>query len=268
MSRPFRLQVLGDLHLEHHRYAPTVASDIDAILVAGDVSPFPARRAIAELEGMFGAAEVPVLYVLGNHEFYGGDWNRTLDAARERAAASEVVTLLEDDAYVLERGEEKLRVLGCTLWVDLELDGRKAGEHLFHRAPFMLTDFGQIDRGMGRLKPSDMIRRHKRSREWLDGQLAAKFDGPTVVLTHHGVGPGSVSRQYQGDPANGLFNSDLTELIEWRRPALWVHGHVHQSFDYLVGGTRIVVNPRGYPRENPSFRDDLVVEIDSPRDAT
>ena len=60
---------------------------------------------------------------------------------------------------------------------------------------------------------------------------------------------------------NGAFVSDLSEVIERREPDLWVHGHVHDSFDYQVGRTRVVSNPKGYEHENPSFVPGLVVEV-------
>ena len=46
---------------------------------------------------------------------------------------------------------------------------------------------------------------------------------------------------------NGGYHSNLEEFI-MDRPniKLWTHGHTHEDFDYMVGDTRVVCNPRGY----------------------
>src|SRR3546814_1788053 len=82
----------------------------------------------------------------------------------------------------------------------------------------------------------------------------------------HGIAPGSTHPRYRGDRLNGAFVSDLTALLDETRPVLAIHGHVHDSFDYTVGATRIVVNPRGYAsdaytQENGAFDSRLTVEI-------
>jgi len=106
--------------------------------------------------------------------------------------------------------------------------------------------------------------------------LAEPFDGPTVVVTHHGPHPGSIHPRFNGNVANPAFVSDLSSLMG--RAALWIHGHTHASFDYEVAGTRVLANPRGYAGphpvsgrvhgtpdspENPAFDPALTVELSS-----
>jgi hypothetical protein len=89
---------------------------------------------------------------------------------------------------------------------------------------------------------------------WLAQRLAEPFAGPTVVVTHHLPHRECIHPKYEGTRFNPCFASDLDHLV--RAPvALWVHGHTHESIDFLVNGTRVVCNPRGYlPHEpNPSF---------------
>jgi Icc-related predicted phosphoesterase len=91
-----------------------------------------------------------------------------------------------------------------------------------------------------------------------------------VVVTHHAVHWNSVHPRFQGDPLTAAFVSDQSALIERYQPALWVHGHVHNSSDYRVGvgggasvgGTRIICNPHGYGSENDAFNGAMVVEIE------
>jgi Icc-related predicted phosphoesterase len=98
--------------------------------------------------------------------------------------------------------------------------------------------------------------------KWLERKLTEAFDGPTVVVSHHLPHRQSIHPKYQGNPLNPCFASDLARLV--RAPvALWIHGHTHESMDYVVNGTRVVCNPRGYvPMEpNPSFDSMRVVDL-------
>jgi Icc-related predicted phosphoesterase len=75
-----------------------------------------------------------------------------------------------------------------------------------------------------------------------------------VVLTHHLPAPGSIWPRFVGSPLNAFFMCDMSSHIEARRPKLWVHGHTHTRCDYLLGETRVVANPLGYPKELASQR--------------
>jgi Icc-related predicted phosphoesterase len=92
---------------------------------------------------------------------------------------------------------------------------------------------------------------HAESRTWLRENLALPFNGKTVVVSHHCPHPLSVSREYDGDHLTPAFCSDLSPEISEFQPVLWVHGHTHFCFDYVVPETRtrVVCNPRGYVRE-------------------
>jgi hypothetical protein len=108
-----------------------------------------------------------------------------------------------------------------------------------------------------------MRARHQASRAWLEARLAQAHAGPTVVITHHLPGAGSVAERYRDDLGNAGFASHLDHLMG--KAALWVHGHTHDSFDYAVRGTRVLCNPRGYPvnggNENAAFAPGLVVDL-------
>ena len=82
------------------------------------------------------------------------------------------------------------------------------------------------------------------------------------MVTHHLPAPMSVARRYANDPLNPAFASRLEDLIEKNHPELWIHGHTHVPCDYELFKTRIVSNPRGYPRENAdgALHPGLVVE--------
>ncbi|WP_439494670.1 hypothetical protein [Bosea sp. (in: a-proteobacteria)] len=98
--------------------------------------------------------------------------------------------------------------------------------------------------------PDDALALHVADKAFIEAQLAQSFAGRTVVITHHAPHPGSIPPQYRGDPLTAAFTSDLTSLITRYRPDIWIHGHDHHQHDYVVGSTRIVANPAGYPRIN------------------
>jgi DNA repair exonuclease SbcCD nuclease subunit len=137
----------------------------------------------------------------------------------------------------------------------------------------VMNDHSAIRSSEGeRFRPEHALAEHEKALAWLQEQLALPFEGRTVVVTHHGVTPSSVHPRYLDDPGNAAFVSDLRPLVGLAD--LWIHGHVHDSFDYRVGGTRVIANPRGYalnrlragaPRdlrwENPAFDAALVIEI-------
>jgi hypothetical protein len=69
-----------------------------------------------------------------------------------------------------------------------------------------------------------------------------------VVVTHHAPSKASIKPRYQGDHLmNGGYSSDLSEFIlDNPQIKVWTHGHTHDHFDYMIGSTRILCNPRGY----------------------
>jgi predicted phosphodiesterase len=253
-----RLHILSDLHLgqagmEH----PAV--DADAVILAGDIAR-PADG-IAWARG-FGR---PVLYVPGNHEYYGGSLEGTQARLDELATGTDV-HVLQQRALVLQG----VRFLGATLWTDFLLFGDGAGRATAAEAASRyMRDFQRIRLHDGGDAPlftpqhcAEVFRTHA---AWLQQQLDVPHDGPTVVITHHAPSPRSIHPRFEGSPINACFVSRAEHLLGGQRARLWVHGHTHDSFDYAVGGTRVLCNPRGYCRdgqvENARFDPALVVEV-------
>ena len=100
---------------------------------------------------------------------------------------------------------------------------------------------------------------------WLEARLDEPFDGPTVVITHHAPSSKSIHPRFADSLLNACFVSDAEWLVNGTRVALWIHGHVHDSFDYVLNGARVLCNPRGYAKngvnENARFDPRLVVDV-------
>lgn len=250
-----RLHVLSDLHLEQGPFAPTDV-DADAVVLAGDVAT--GTRGVEWARGW--AGDRPVLYVAGNHEFYGHE-TPGLIAQLRRAAAGSSVQVLENDEVTLGG----VRFLGCTLWSDFEFDGPQRRCESMRLCERVVNDYRQIQFGPEArgLAPRDTLTLHLASRRWLAARLAQPHDGPTVVITHH-------SPLIQTRPAAavlralaGAFASDVTDLMGEGRAALWIYGHTHRPADVAMRGTRILSNPRGYSHQLVAgFDPGCVVEPD------
>ena len=246
-----KLHILSDLHTEFADFSPP-ETGADVVILAGDIG--------VGLGGIEWAArrfpKAPVIYVPGNHEFYGHDIRLT-DQLKEAASVS--IHILNNDTLELEG----IRFLGCTLWTDFNLHGEGEAWFARQRAKQLIEDFASIKNGRRRFTPEDSVDIHKASKTWLVSELEKEFNGPTVVVTHHLPASSSVAKQYANDPLNPAFASRLEDVIEKYRPELWVHGHTHVPCDYELFDTRIVCNPGGYPGENScsNFRGDLVVSV-------
>lgn len=251
-----RLQIMSDFHFDvMPAIEPRLAAGVDAVVVAGDVCEGIADG-IGWLRRHLGAS-VPIVLVAGNHEYFG----RSLPAeaaAGAQAARAHGVAFLDDDEAVIGG----VRFVGSTLWTDFDLYGTEHRADAMAIAKTFMVDHRQITYAGGhRFLPEEARRRHLASRRYLDQTLARRHAGPTVVVTHHGPHRLSLAARYRDDLLSAAFVSDLSMLIEARRPALWLHGHTHTSFDYHVGTTRVVCNPHGYGDENPAYNPALAVTV-------
>lgn len=253
-----RLQFFSDLHVGVAPLRPiAIASDVDAVVVAGDVYP-GAERAFGCLRQIV-PMHVPIVMVLGNHEFYRRCWDEEVAAARQQAPLYGV-HLLENDTVTIGN----VRFIGATLWTDYALFGDHTVADAMDAAARGLNDHRLINwtkQPWRRFRPQEALELHRRSRAFIEAELGEPFVGATVAVTHHAPHPGSLHARYRNDLLSAAFVSDLTAVIETGRPNVWVHGHVHDSFDYRVGATRVLSNPHGYGIENAAFDPALVLEI-------
>jgi Icc-related predicted phosphoesterase len=254
--------IYSDLHLEQRPFTATaedgrrVDSEVDLVILAGDI-----HEGTQGLE--WARREFPdkrIVYVAGNHEFYRQDWNRHIDSMRESARKLEV-DYLERDAIEIDG----VQFLGCTLWTDFELDGKTTALAAIEAARRKVSDYRAIDvrqppagehLGDAKLFPELTRFRHEDSVAWLLEAFDQTDPRTTIVITHHAPLPNSIPLQHQGHDLRAAYASDLSRLMG--KAALWIHGHIHHSVDYISNGTRVISNPRGRKLksgefENPRF---------------
>ena len=252
-----KIALLSDLHLSVHPM-PAPPTDADVVVLAGDLG-----RPAAAMEWA-GQYRQPTLFVAGNHEYYGTDLASGLAELRARAAGT-AVRVLERETWH-HRG---VRFLGCTLWADLRLwQTAEEREQGLAQATQFVGDFSRIGVAPGfddRFTPALSRLLFDGSVAWLESCFAEPHDGPTVVVTHFAPARGSIATRFAGSAINACFVSDLDAQIRRWQPELWLHGHTHDSFDYRIGATRVVANPRGYVLkgeiENRRFDPSLTLEV-------
>lgn len=249
-----KLQIVSDLHLSQAGL-DLPATDADVIVLAGDIA-----RPAQAIDWARGLGK-PALYVPGNHEFYGGSLEGRI--AELRALCEDSPVRLLHDAEVRIGG---VRILGTTLWSEFRLPGITDHTAAVQEATHFMRDFSRIRLREGDealLRAEDCTALFRRQSGWLRAQLAQPHAGPTVVISHHAPSMRSIHPRFTGSPVNLCFVSDAEHLLAG--VDLWIHGHTHDSFDYRVGDTRVLCNPRGYARdgkvENARFDPALVVEV-------
>jgi len=272
-----RLWIMSDIHVELTRGwdlpGPGERPDFDVMVVAGDLIP-RMERGVAWLQER--VTDRPVIYVPGNHEFYGADVDRTVEKAHAAAEGSNV-HVLQDQAVEIAG----VAFAGATLWTDFELYGDARSAMLV--AEELMNDFRRVRvRGYAeRFRPQHALARHRASRAFLETEMRRTRTGPLVVVTHHAPTRGPTERPAVPtgyDLLDAAYRSDLTAMMLAApddgtgalRPAdLWVHGHTHESFDEVVGMTRVVSQAKGYGPwpgreqtwDNPGFDPAFVVHV-------
>lgn len=280
-----KLHIVSDVHLEFGKWPKDVdvnTIDADVTVLAGDIG--------VGLEGLQWALtlERPVIYIMGNHEFYGQrPMNDLWRKARAKVEGTNV-HLLENESILIEDPRhpgERVRFVCATLWSDFAILGKDRQQECMDAAMHEMTDYhviyvsrrgnsvaepGFTTRHQGdRLIPRKTLSLHQESRSFLERELArlppaedvAESWRKTVVVSHHAPSVLSLTDQQAAAPLDAAFASSLDHLIG--NADLWVHGHTHVRADYRVGNGRVVSNPRGYLGSEvvPEFDASFVVEI-------
>lgn len=284
------IQLLSDLHLEsnpHFRAQPLPGADL--LVLAGDIGSYQDGSLLSSLGvSDFGLARfsplpvadggagwpTPVLFIPGNHEYDGLDFDATRLRLREACARLGLVWL-EQETVVMGG----VRFVGSTLWADFDAltalqasasaaraseitlgEQLKAREKAFRAANFYLKKNHSLRNGAPMLA-SDVREEALKSQAWLRQALAVPFDGPTVAVTHFAPSLLSADPRYGLTPGTAGFCNALDELLPLAR--LWLHGHLHCPVDYVKHNCRVVGNPLGYARkgEQLTFNPDLLIKV-------
>ena len=292
-----KIKLVSDLHLEFSDVNIVNDQNYDVLILGGDICIAQDLHDHMELPSynMYGAIpdlsrkqervqrfrdffkrcsfQFPhVIYIMGNHEFYHGKFYAGIDYMRDECAKYPNFHMLEQDTVIIQdRNKETGEVsdvvfVGGTLWTDMN----RRDPLTMHAIEGMMNDFRIIrndKRNYAPMSALDVAIRHDKTLGYIKHIVQEHKDKKCVVVGHHSPSFKSVNPMYAHETLmNGGYHSDLSEFIlDHPQIKLWTHGHTHHPFDYTIGETRIVCNPRGY--ENDGYSEDtgwnpnIVLEI-------
>jgi Icc-related predicted phosphoesterase len=240
----------GDIMLAEdlHNHPPTVVSPYESYTELGT-----RQKAAQRFRNFLSRVsnEFPhVVYVAGNHEFYHGRWNQSLEHLRTECARYPNVYFLEREIKVIN----EVSFIGATLWTDCN----KSDPLTLHALSDMMNDYRVIrndDLNYSKLRPAHTVKRHQETLGYLKAVLPDIKYNKIVFVGHHAPSAMSTHDRYKHNVhsiMNGGYHSELSEFIlNHPEIVLWTHGHMHDPFDYMIGTTRVVCNPRGYLGADP-----------------
>lgn len=237
-----KIKLISDVHLEHgtdiHKLmSPSEAADV--LIVAGDLAVGPANtyRALKELQKYHSI----ILYVPGNHEYYGYSLPEFNQQLRILLAKEPDIHFLNNE-YITIKG---IHFIGSTLWTNFRYNPLA-----MLAARVMIADFKYIKE----FTPDQSAIEFYNSVKFIK-YATSTLPGQKVVITHFMPATECIAPQYAGEELmNKYFCNDLAPLIYELTDTTWVFGHTHTPTDTFLNQTRLLANPHGYSQENPEFK--------------
>jgi len=284
-----KIAITSDVHLEFGQLEMENTQNAEVLVLSGDIctavdlrvtdSILSSAKTDRYLEFFNNCSrKFPhVVYIMGNHEHYHGDYATSIGYIKDALKSWENIHVLDKEVW--EHNDHVF--IGGTLWTDMNGEDEMTMRHVERRMnDFQIcknslrqvnyrTHEPTLDENGVQLKdeqdnpkyhaafhvrdaylsPSDALEDHKEMMKFLTVTYDHIPPWKTVVVcTHHAPSKGSEHPRYKHDQLmNGAYNSRLDDFI-LARPGikLWTHGHTHEDFDYMIGSTRVVCNPRGY----------------------
>lgn len=240
-----KIYYASDVHSEYLKYPDIPHLDLaaDVIVFAGDIGI--ADDTLTFLEAV--AETYPhthLVWVAGNHEFYGTDIESQLYEFRQHSARHPRIHFLENERLQLGG----VTFLGCTLWTDFTALGDEMGKECIANSQ-RLADFFYIYTQHGKFSAEDAIARFRGSHSWLKQELANCNPQKTLVISHFPPCREARHGEIPEDYLAVYFQANARDLIEEFQPRYWIYGHNHWSDRFLIGDTLLTSNQLGYPQE-------------------
>jgi hypothetical protein len=276
-----KIQLASDVHLEFGSISfdnhgadvlvlsgdICVAADLIAVDDSGVLDRFNRSSIIHTFFQECCARFKHVIYIMGNHEHYHGDFATTFNILKERLGYLVNLHILEKESVIID---DVTFVCG-TLWTNMNKEDPITLAHVRgvmndyriiddSREPVHYKDVdGKFHTRTGKFSAMGSVVEHKEMLAFIKKTVDANPTGKFVVVGHHSPSKLSTKPMYEREVImNGAYSSDLSEFIlDHPQIKLWTHGHTHHSFDYMIGSTRIVCNPRGYD----GYEDDTGFDI-------
>ena len=281
-----KIALASDVHLEFGHLELNNVDNADVLVLSGDIcvaSKFGPNydRFFQDASRLF----KNVVYIMGNHEHYDGDFAKSESILRAALERYSNVHFLEKEIVKID----DVTFIGGTLWTDMnkedpltmfhvqrrmndfrivrnsnrmvtrtvplyELnpdyteDGKNGGKYATKEGGGLIEIGQKKKQEPSTFCPEDAVPEHKVMVDYIRTVIEGKFDEKFVVVGHHAPSKQSTHPRYQHDTLmNGAYSNSLDEFIlDHPQIKLWTHGHTHEDFDYMIGTTRVFCNPRGY----------------------
>ncbi len=239
-----KIDIISDIHLDHFKdlgrdFVRTWIPEGEILVLAGDVGDFPWWQTQSHLIDEICDKYQYVLYVAGNHDYYGTSLEEGDIYFREVASRCYNFCFLEREALEIDG----VMFAGCSLWF------KEHPSNVIYESG--MTDFEEIQ-----LFKHHVYQRNQESQEFLRG-----LQDIDVVITHHQFSALSIPEEYIDDPHNRFFLCAMDDMILNLQPKFAIHGHTHVPCSYDLGSTRVVCNPKGYPRESTGPYRPVTIEL-------
>ncbi|WP_079242443.1 metallophosphoesterase [Chryseobacterium indologenes] len=246
-----KIQVISDLHREFGS-TELCFDHADVLVLAGDINL--GTKGVEWIKETI--PNKPVIYVLGNHEYYKGSYPKTLNKIKEAA--------LDTNVHVLENSFvdiDGIRFHGATLWTDFSIFGNPVQYGMLCQSK--MNDYKMIrrDPSYSKMRTLDTFKIHQLSKQWLKESLEDSKGLKNIVVTHHAPSLQSVPEHYKEDPVTSAYASDLEDVIKEYQPLYWIHGHIHTPCRYKIEKTEVICNPHGYIDEKYNGYDKELIVI-------
>lgn len=237
------LRIVSDLHNDHTiALIPPLSTDKDTVLIlAGDICEFKKPSSFQEFFESIANRFSHILYVPGNHEYYGASLNTGIDSFKRRLHCDIPELHILNNEIVTING---VKFIGSTMWSDFD-NGNPLSKF---DAEATINDYRYIRYGSyadpykRKLTANVVLSEHIKSRQFIEDNV----DANSVVITHHAPTRLSIPEKFKNDKCNGAYVSNLEHIIFKHQPKLWIHGHTHNSCNYKLDNTTVLCNPRGY----------------------
>lgn len=263
---------MSDLHLDtypdrgHAFIEALPAGQADVCVLAGDITTARFPDDLRWIYSDLAARYEHVLHVPGNHEYYGTTpdrAHRSMELAEAHATGPGRIWTITEPEHVTIDG---VTFFGGTLWFRDEPSN--AGYKHWMNDFRYIQDFEPwvYEQQAAFCRELNDFRYVQDFKPWVYGELNERKDllGPQVIVSHHLPHWASVDPFYRTSPLNRFFVCDMADTIRELQPVYWFHGHTHAPVDVLVDDTKILANPRGYPRERdhgPGGYHPLLIEV-------
>lgn len=261
-----KITIFSDIHLEHyspHQFFPHISKG-DVLILAGDILCAKHLKTDGKLNRIYrkflddcSRNYDKIFYVMGNHEHYGFNYKDTYDILKKELPSN--FHLLENETITYNNWN----FIGFTLWTDFQNENAL----VMMESRRQMSDYHAIRNTSNyrKLLPEDTLLYHKTSKSYLLKQLKSIKEN-VFIISHHSPSWQSISPQYRSSMINGAFCSDLDDLIiTHSQIKYFVHGHLHNASDYMIGDCRVICNPVGYPGQVTNFRTSCLELIEESR---